>query len=453
MIYKRFVVVLLIQVLVLAGTLTVLAFGIVDQETYWILGAVVLSIILTYRMYRYVTRRFQEMDDFFEAVKYRDFSRTFSEKHGPQDIKQLHAGFNLINRTFREINSDKEIQFTYLQKILQMVDVGIIAYDLNSGKVLWSNDSFCDLLDFPAFKNVSFVASRRKQLYHDLFETYHQQANTINVQIRSQNLKMLVSDTVFNVEDGSFKLIVLQNIDETLDKNESEAWKKLLSVMTHEIMNSIAPISSLAETMQHQLHASAENPSENPIDFGDFKDATDTIRKRSEGLLKFAKTYRSLNKVTHINRSPVKIASLFKSLDLLMRPTLETENIKFLSQIEPPNLTVSIDSYLIEQVLINLLLNAKDACVVKSEPEISITAVKTIQNEVVIEVADNGEGIPEDIIETIFVPFFSTKKNGSGIGLALCKQIMLLHNGKISVNSILGKGTVVSLRFSGHLRS
>jgi len=257
----------------------------------------------------------------------------------------------------------------------------------------------------------------------------------------------LVSETVFYENEHSFKIILLQNIDETLNQNESEAWKKLLSVMTHEIMNSIAPISSLADTLQYQVRENLKNPEENALDISDLNEAIGSIKKRSEGLMKFAKTYRSLNKVTHINRSNVYVENLFASIERLMKPSLTSKHIALNFDLSNPQLQVKIDSYLIEQVLINLIVNARDAIQDIENPEIYVTAKSTTDGYTVIKVIDNGNGIPPEIQETIFVPFFTTKKNGSGIGLSLCKQIMMLHKGKIQIHSEEHKGTAISLLF------
>ena len=422
-------------------------YGLLQKNTYASLGGTFLVFIGFYQIYVFVTRRFTAMDDFFESVKYRDFSRFFVEAKGPQDIRRLNKGFNLVNRTIRDMNSERQMQFVYLQKILEMVDVGIIAYNLESGAVLWSNDSFLSILDFPAFKDIKFIARRRPKVYAQLFETYHHNATSVNLDMNQETIKVLVSDTVFTLEEGSFKLIVLQNIERTLDKNEADAWKKLLSVMTHEIMNSIAPISSLAETLQHQVQATIKNEQEEPLDLQDMNDGILSIKKRSEGLMKFAKTYRSLNKVTELNLSTIAVTTLFKNIEDLMRPSLIKKNIELHFSTEQNNLELEIDVYLIEQVLINLILNAIDACKDCAKPEIHISASRNLRGHTTLKVHDNGSGIPPEVLENIFVPFFSTKKTGSGIGLSLCKQFMTLHQGKIQVNSTVSAGTVFTLIF------
>lgn len=387
------------------------------------------------------------MDDFFESVKYRDFSRWFSEKHGSQDIQELHKGFNLVNQTIKSINNERQAQFVYLQKILGMVDVGIVAYNVETGEVLWINDSFLKILDFPSFKNIGFVERRQPHIFKELFETYHPNTASITLKMKQESLKVLISDTVFEVDEQSFKLVVVQNIDDTLNQNESEAWKKLLSVMTHEIMNSIAPISSLAETLQTHIKSVQESPNDSFLELDDLYAGISSIQKRSEGLMKFAKTYRSLNKVTKVHRTKITAAELFQNLENLMRPTMEDKRVTLTFSSTTKSLELEIDIYLIEQVLINLILNAIDATLDTDAPKILVLAKVNSKGKTLLTIADNGKGIPEEVLDSIFIPFFTTKSTGSGIGLSLCKQIMMLHHGKITVKSDVHIGTEFSLLF------
>ena len=447
MTYKSYFFSLTLRVFGLLIALILLAIGIAWLNTDAILGGAILSIIAVYKLYRFVIKRFEEVDDFFESVKYRDFSRWFSETNGPQDIQQLHKGFNLVNKTIKAIDKERQAQFVYLQKILEMVNIGIIAYNVESGNVLWANDSFLKTLDFPSFKNISFIEKRNPKIYDELFETYHSNTSSVTLEMRQETLKVLISDTVFEMEEHSFKLIVLQNIEETLNRNESEAWKKLLSVMTHEIMNSIAPITSLAETLQKNIHDAIEQPQTAALELEDINAGLNSIKRRSEGLMKFAQTYRSLNKVTHVHKTKIKISNLFDSINELLKPSLEDKDVALIFKLTDPNLTFEIDAYLIEQVLINLILNAIDATNTVAKSQIFVSADFSHKGKGQIKVTDNGSGIPEEIMDSIFVPFFSTKKTGSGIGLSLCKQIMLLHGGKIQLQSSESTGTVVSLLF------
>ena len=244
-----------------------------------------------------------------------------------------------------------------------------------------------------------------------------------------------------------YKLIAFQNVNEALDETESKAWQKLLSVMTHEIMNSIAPISSLAETIKGRLQAYSAIIKSDDTSLEDLKIGIDTIKRRSEGLLKFAETYRNLNKINTLNLQKVYIRELFANLHQLMLPTFEQKDIEMEIILRDPELSLQADPSLLEQVLINLVVNAIEAVKESKEPKIILSAEQTLNKKVVLKIGDNGQGMPEELMEKIFIPFFTTKKNGSGIGLSLCKQIVMLHRGTIQVHSMDGKGTVFSLQF------
>lgn len=455
MAYKRYKLALLLRSLLLFISLFALAWVVLmlDFKTKLPIALVSISPVILVVVYSFVSlysfaiKRFVEMDDFFESVKYRDFSRWFAEKSGPEDIRKLHKGFNEVNRTVKEINKEKEAQHLYLQKILELMDTGIMTYNTDTGKVLWANDSFKKILSIPSLKTTEFIQKRNQKLHDAIFETNHAEGNTISVEVNNEKIKVLINSSIFLIEDESFKLIVIKNIDDTLNRTESEAWKKLLSVMTHEIMNSIAPISSLAETLQYKIRSSIKDPVEAPIEIVDLDEGIETIKNRSEGLLKFAKTYRSLNKVTELNLNNILVSELFNNIKNLMKPSLENKNISLIFEEENQGIKIEMDTYLIEQVLINLILNAVEACKESEHPEIKLSVRKNLAGSKVIKVTDNGTGIPDEIIDDIFIPFFTTKKTGSGIGLSLCKQIMLLHKGRILIKTIQAQGTAISLVF------
>ena len=455
MAYRKYKWVLAIRVIVLFLALTVLAFAISlldfednTQISVAILVPILITIYYSFRnLYKFIFRRFDEMDDFFESVKYRDFSRWFNEKSGPEDLRELHKGFNEVNRTIHDINKEKEAQHLYLKKILELVNTGIIAYNMESGDVLWINDAFKKTLSIPSIKNIGFIQKRKPTLFDTIFIKKHAIDDSVNITIENEKTKLLIASSIFNIKATAYKLVVLQNIESTLTQNETQAWKKLLSVMTHEIMNSIAPISSLAETLQTKVQQYIEDPDNQKMDMSDLDAGIESIKTRSEGLLKFAKTYRSLNKITKLNLSHTPVIELFENIKTLMLPSLNNKNIELHFEIENLNLQIEMDTYLIEQVLINLMLNAVEACKDIEQPKITLSAQKNIEGHPIIRLKDNGKGIPKEIIDDVFIPFFSTKKSGSGIGLSLCKQIMLLHKGKVLIHSIENKGTVVSLVF------
>lgn len=447
MIFKSYHSGILIRILILALALSGLVFSIFKSYFIGVGAFLIFIVILIYEFFRFLSRRFEVIDDFFESVKYKDFSRLYLEENKSKDIKRLYTGFNTVNRVVREINSEKETQYLYLQKILELIDIGILAYNIESGKVLWANESIQNTLDFPSFKNIRFVVSRNPEVCQLLFETDYSKPTAVEIKVHKENSKVLLSNSIFKMENKSYKLIVLHNIEDTLNKTESDAWKKLLSVMTHEIMNSIAPISSLANTLKFQVQMHQENPGENQLEIEDLDAGLSSIEKRSEGLLKFAKTYRSLNKVTNLDLEQVFVKDLFSNIKHLMQPLITAKKAELSFHLQKEDLEVEIDSYLMEQVLINLILNAVEACKKTTHARVRISAEKKLDGKIFIRVSDNGTGIPDEIKGDIFVPFFTTKKEGSGIGLSLSKQIMTLHGGKIQISGNETGGTTINLIF------
>jgi two-component system nitrogen regulation sensor histidine kinase NtrY len=244
-----------------------------------------------------------------------------------------------------------------------------------------------------------------------------------------------------------YKLLAFQNISEALDETESKAWQKLLNVMTHEIMNSVAPISSLADTLKNRLKLYSEK-NNGGTDLDDLELGIDTIKRRSEGLLKFTESYRNLNKITRLDLKTTLVRDLFENLSSLMQPTLAQKNIELNIVLRDTQMVVNIDRELIEQVLINLLVNAIEAVKTAEKPVITLSAEVSKEGRQLIKIADNGTGMSPELIDKIFIPFFSTRKTGSGIGLSLCKQIMLLHKGTIRVQSVEGEGSVFAMQFN-----
>jgi two-component system, NtrC family, nitrogen regulation sensor histidine kinase NtrY len=427
---------ILLRVLLLFVSLAVSAFFLVKQ---WHLYLALIAPLICYQVIEFI--RFQvkvhkELSQFVEAVHYRDFSRYFDEKHAPADLQSLRKGFNEINTTFKVISKEKETQYQYLQKILELVDTGILSYEIEGGEVLWMNETIKKMLQLPYLKTVHSLAKRDKSLFEDVQEIKPGEIRISTAHLERSSFKVLLSATAFHTDGKKYKLIAFQNVNDALDETESKAWQKLLSVMTHEIMNSIAPISSLAETLKHRLTSKDENT------YDDLEVGIDTIKRRSEGLLKFAQTYRNLNKITTLNRQKLYLRELFANLNQLMQPTFEQKDIELDIILRETDLSVMADASLLEQVLINLIVNAIEAVKDQSEPKIVLSAEQGSNKKIFIKVADNGPGIPDEVLDKIFIPFFSTKKNGSGIGLSLCKQIVMLHKGTLQVNSIEGKGTV-----------
>ena len=397
--------------------------------------------------YKFHKKAQEEVEQFVESVHYRDFSRYFDVKHAPLELQPLRKGFNEINTTFKVISREKETQYQYLQKILELVDTGILSYEYNTGEIGWMNESFKKLLGIPYLKTIHSLEKRDPHLYNQVLALRPTENKVVDITHDRNTFKLLMTATAFQTSGRIYKLIAFQNVSEALDETESKAWQKLLSVMTHEIMNSVAPISSLAETLKNRLQLSVAGISERPDGLEDLELGIDTIKRRSEGLLKFAETYRNLNKITTPNFKRLYVRDLFENLHQLMQPTLLQKNIELEVILKDPELIVEADSNLVEQVLINLLVNAMEAVKDKTDARIVLSAYATLGNKIVLKVTDNGAGMSPEVMDKIFIPFFSTKKSGSGIGLSLCKQIMMLHKGNIQVQSVEGEGSAFMLQF------
>jgi two-component system, NtrC family, nitrogen regulation sensor histidine kinase NtrY len=445
--YKKNDLGILLRVVFLFITLLALAFAIVNSQFGYallLLPVIIFQLIDFYRLHK---KAEDEVEQFVESIHYRDFSKFFNVKHAPVEVQTLRQGFNEINTTFRDVSKEKETQYQYLQKVLELVDTGILSYETESGAIKWMNESLRKILEVPYLKTIHSLDKRDHLLYTQIMSLAPGERIISTIHREKNNLKVVLSSTAFQTENVEFKLIAFQNVNEALEETESKAWQKLLSVMTHEIMNSVAPISSLAHTLQGRLkQCMLETPDPTGIT-EDLELGIETIRKRSEGLLKFTETYRNLNKITKASRAKVFISGLFDNLHRLMQPTLIQKNIEISISLKDPLLSVEIDAGLIEQVLINLILNAMDAVKAVPDPKIVLSAYSDNDSKVIIKLADNGTGIPEDVMEQIFIPFFSTKKNGNGIGLNLCKQIMMVHKGTITVQSRVNEGTAFYLRF------
>jgi two-component system nitrogen regulation sensor histidine kinase NtrY len=445
MVFKNSYSRIVIRTILLFIVLTIAAFFLVKQ--LWLPLTLVMPVLI-YQLYDFL--KFQkktqnELNQFVESVHYRDFSRYFDVKHAPADIQPLRQGFNEINSTFKVISKERETQYQYLQKILELVDTGILSYEIETGDVVWMNETLKKMMEIPYLKTIHSLEKRDRVLFEQVDAIKPGEGKVVTVHLEKSSFKALVSATAFQTDNKIYKLIAFQNVNEALDENESKAWQKLLSVMTHEIMNSIAPISSLAETLKNRLQLASPQLQDDAVE--DLELGIDTIKRRSEGLLKFAETYRNLNKITTLSLKKIYVRELFANLHSLMQPTFEQKGIELEIILKNPDIQMQADAALLEQVFINLIVNALEAVKERAHPKIVLSADQALDKKMILKVADNGQGMSEEIVEKIFIPFFSTKKNNSGIGLSLCKQIVMLHKGTLQVQSVEGQGTVFVMQF------
>ncbi|MGH2645422.1 MAG: sensor histidine kinase, partial [Chitinophagaceae bacterium] len=382
------------------------------------------------------------------SVHYRDFTRNFALNNSPLEVLPLRKGFNEINDAFKSIAREKETQYQYLQRILELVDTGILSFEAESGDILWMNEGLKHLIDQPYLKNIHLLKIRNEILYLQVMELKTGDNKIITISKNARNIKVLVNVSAFQNGKKKYALIAFQNVNDALDETESQAWQRLLGVMTHEIMNSVAPIASLADTLKKRLQQSAETlPDHYKHDaLNDLELGISTIQRRSEGLTKFAETYRNLSRINNLELTKVLVRDLFENIYQLMHPTLQQKDIEIEIVLHDTSLIIDADRNLIEQVLINLVLNATEALRERENPCITLSAGYD-NRKPVLSVTDNGKGIPDELMDKIFIPFFSTRKNGNGIGLSLCKQIMMLHHGNIQVITRENEGSSFRMVF------
>ena len=446
----RYEISLTIRVILLLASITAAAFCIVSNRYTLLVFVGLIIVFQILNFIQFINKTNTELSQFIEAVQYRDFSLQFTEKNAPVSVRQLRRAFNQINATFKQLSSEREEQYQYLQKILELVDTGILSYD-QEGNVGWINEAFKRMMNVPYLRNISSLEKRDISVYQAVMSLENGDSQLVKI----NHKQILLAKTTFLNENIETNLIAFQNVNEAIEDTEAQAYQKLLRVMTHEIMNSVAPIASLAETMEttlrgrKEIRETGEKDLEDKyqINFDDISLGISTIRKRSENLLKFADTYRQLAKVSMTSFSKFYIRDLFEGVEILLENQIEQKNIEFDVIIKDFELMIEGDMILIEQVLINLVINAIDAVQHQSNPKITLSVFQNNQQQIIIEIRDNGMGMSDELMDKIFVPFFTSKPNGSGIGLSLSKQIMALHKGTITVNSVEKQGAAFQLRF------
>src|SRR5882672_3577852 len=287
-IFKRYQERILIRVLFMFLTLSCASFLLVKGMYEKLVPVLVVVIFQLIDFYNFHRKAQHEVEQFVESIHYRDFSRYFDVKEAPLEVQSLRKGFNEINSTFKMISRERETQYQYLQKILELVNTGILSYEHKSGDISWMNESFKNMLGVPYLKTIHSLERRDAGLYQEVLNLRPGESKVVSIVKESNTFKALMAVTAFQTDGKIYKLIAFQNVNEALDETEAKAWQKLLSVMTHEIMNSVAPISSLADTLKHRLQQSVTSLNNESGSLDDLELGIDTIKRRSEGLLKFA---------------------------------------------------------------------------------------------------------------------------------------------------------------------
>ncbi len=452
MVYKKFRFQVIVRII---GLLATAFLALYAMQTKFYLVPVIAWAIVLYQivsLIKYVEKTNRDLANFLESIRFAEFNRTFRSEGMGASFDELSEAFNHVIKDFQKVRSEKEEHYHYLQSIVQNIEISLIAY-LPDGTVELINKQAKKLFQVSSLKNIKSLEPLSKELVRTLLEIKPGHNYLVKVQDEDDILQLAINASELKIKDKLIIIATISNIQNVLEEQETEAWQKLIRVLTHEIMNSIAPIASLSSTIELMLQGTSTTKTENGLakldkeSVDEIKLALQTINKRSTGLLHFVNTYRNLTRIPKPNFKITRVADLMNNIHMLVEEEIKRNNIKCIVNIEPQDLELFADEQLIEQVLINLIKNSIHALENIPNATITVKAFNNKRGRLTIQVIDNGMGILKEVIDKIFIPFFTTKPNGSGIGLSLSKQILRLHNGSITAQSIPEKETVFTLTF------
>ena len=429
----------IVLLMLLLGITSVSAYLFAVHQLYFCLLFSVLIIVGIVVAVVYLHKQTtQKLTRMVEAIRYGDFSLNFSKNQGEQWETQLVEDINAVMANLRNELAHKEERHQYYETLLQTVDSCLLVVN-KQGQILWMNQSAEQQLCGYRIHLLAELDSLNKDFANTLHSLRPGEVKVIRIYRKDLMQDMAVTVTDYSTTGALLRLINLRNIRSVLEENEMEAWQKLVRVLTHEIMYSIAPIISLSDTLSER----AQQNGMNEKDYGVMLQGMQTIHRRSKGLLGFVENYRKLSRLASPILAPVRVGDLLNDIQKLF----PASGRRYVYKIEDKDLQLMVDRSQMEQVLINLLKNASEACAENPRAEICVATSYSAENQIFqLSVTDNGCGILPDVLDKIFIPFFTTKPTGSGIGLTLCKQIVALHGGSLQATSDVGKGSCFVLK-------
>jgi len=384
----------------------------------------ILNIILTFNLYRYTSTINKKLSRIFDSIQYQDFAITFRADNAKgESFEELNNSLNAVVKSFNQVRAEREATLHFIQAIIQQINVGILSYNTD-GKIELVNQAANKLLSIYKLSHISSIKNQHPEIYHLMTNLPSGESKLLKV--NNSELSLSVKEII--LRDRKIRLIALHNIRTELQARELEAWQNLTKVLRHEIMNTVTPIVSLSETMKDIIEIDLQTVIDPQQKSGveDLKNAIHTVINRSKGIMNFVNAYREFTNIPVPNLSEVLVSSLFQNVQALYE-TRHSQSIRF-DIIQ--DFTILADPDQIEQVLINIIKNAIEATEKTQNSMITIKAFMDHQAKT-IEVCDNGEGVTPEDSEKIFVPFFTSKPSGTGIGLSLSRQIMQMHGGTL----------------------
>jgi two-component system nitrogen regulation sensor histidine kinase NtrY len=419
------------------------------DSPYWMAGiwTALLTAGLFYETVRFIVQSEQKLTSFLHALSQNDFAVTFAENSKSDDYN-LHHAFNQLSEIFRRLRSDRETQHQLLHVVVEHAGAPMICFEETNGELYLINNAAKSLLQMPFLQNVSSLSRVDRDLPAFTREIRDGEKSSYKLTIGGKIMFLSVTSCHILFKEKTLKLVALHDVSSELTAKEAETWQKLLRVLTHEISNSAIPLSTLSSYI-HELVMNAQTQERRLTDEErqDVLESLKTIDQRSRSLKEFVQNFKTVNQIPEPNLVKVCVGELVREATHLFTKDLERENIK-LNILPAEEIFIYADRSLTQQVLINLIKNAVEAMVnMKDHKRIELNVVRDGQRFVHLHVRDTGKGIASDDLDQIFIPFYSTKKGGSGIGLSISQQIMQKQKGDISVRSVLGEGSVFTLSF------
>jgi two-component system nitrogen regulation sensor histidine kinase NtrY len=447
--YRRFTIVLVILQLMLAITLFALMWAIFRSHMVITgINLAVLAILEIIYLIYYINRTNRDLARFFDAFRFQDGTVSFPVPEKQKKFPALYRSFEQLLKEFRILRASLETEKHFYLGALNHIGIGLIVVSDN-GIVKFSNRAIQRMVESGHIHNLDSLDKLKPGLGSTIMHMSHNSKELVKVVLYNEVVQLSVRCSVFRMENDPYRIISFQDIKYEIEKNEAEAWQKLIRILTHEIMNSVSPITLTSSGIIQMLEKEGHPRDLTEIDSAVLNNVItglQAIRKRSKGLASFVENYNAINHLPQPLMTLIPISGLFGHIEMLMKEEFQRNNVVFESRVAPPSLVLHADERLVGQILINLLRNALQAMDHLQEKHIRLSAFQ-MDEQVRISVTDNGKGIPPELLDSVFVPFYTTRNEGSGIGLSLSREIMKLHGGGIRVYSEPGRETTFTLIF------
>jgi len=455
MAFKNFTTGIIIRIILLLGFtyLSGATLALIGQKDLFFLPLILLLvlILLSIEFIIYTHRTNKNLAEFILHLKNADFSFKFNKEKSGKPYSKLYEAFDELTNMIKDIKIEKEAQFNYLQTIVGHINIGIISLK-DENEIVLINDPAKKILGASQPADWEDLSKQVPDFAQEISEIKGGGSKLVEFISGNDFKRLSVKVSTMLILKEEFRIITFQDIRAEIDYKEVEAWHKLIRILRHEIMNSVTPISSMTETIlmlvEDHIGVPKKSADLSDDDINDILSSIRTIHERSVGLYEFVEKYREISKIPPPDKEKIGIEKLIGPVVKLFEQDLLNEGIELKVDTNEPLLTIRADKNLIEQVLINLIKNSIEALSKTDNKNIRIISEGTAGTQI-IRIIDNGCGIEDEHLDEVFIPFFSTKESGSGIGLTLSKQIMQLHGGNIIADSKPGKKTIFSLIFYG----